>query len=168
MRAGYRGAARTVGVVLVLALAVFVAEVGLSYAADHRYEGQMGDAFNSDDDDGPAVQLGLTIAAVGLVTAGVVGTFVRRTRSLFLWSLLALGLVAMPAAVWAADHGPGNRCSYDRYGNYERCVSAAGAAQRDFALILMPIGLVYLVFWAVPRTGGGAAKRVRATTASIP
>lgn len=142
---------RAVGVVCVVVLAVVVVGVGLRYAAEHRYEGQMGASFNSDDDDGPAVQLGLLIAAAGLVLAGAVGTTVRRTRARILGSLVALVLVAAVAGAWASGHGPAHRCASDRYAGVDRCVSEAGAVQRDAAVVVVPVGLVLLVFWAVPR-----------------
>ena len=155
-----------VGVVCIVALAVGVVGTGLRYAAEHRYEGQMGASFNSDDDDGPAVQLGLVIAAAGLVLAGAAGTTVRRTRARVLGSVLALGLVAAVAGAWASGHAPDHRCASDRYAGVERCVSEAGAVQRDVAVVLVPTGLVLVVFWAVPRVR--SAKGRPAVVASPP
>jgi hypothetical protein len=168
MQVQRRAAAWTLGVALVLALAALLVGVGLGYAAAHRYEGEMGTAFNSDDDDGPAVQLGLTVGVVGVAIAGAVGAFVRRTRSRLLWSVLAFGLVATIGVDWATGHGPGHRCSYDRYGNSESCVSEAGAVQRDLALFLVPAGLVLSVFWVVPRAGSRSVHRGVATPGTLP
>jgi hypothetical protein len=113
----------------------------------------MGGSYISDNDDGPAVQLGVIIAMIGFVPAGVAGVFVRRTRPRFLGSLLILGLVVALAGVSAVARGPSRRCAYDRYGGSEQCVSEAGAVQRDFALVVVPVVLVYAVFWLVPTVG---------------
>jgi len=159
--------AQTVGVVALLALSAWLVGVGLGFAADHRYERQMGGEFNSDNDDGPFVQLGLIVAAIGLIPAGVAGVFVRRTRPRLLGSVLVLALVVVFAGVWAVDHGPSHRCAFDRYGGYETCVSEAGAVQRDFALVVAPVGLVYSVFWLVPRRRVGGSARTEGTLAPV-
>lgn len=145
---------RTIGVVALLVLATVVVCVGLGSAADHRYEGQMGASYNSDDDDGPAVKLGLVVAALGLIPAATAGLGVRRTRTRVAWSIAMFVLLTGMAVAWAADRGPDHRCSSDRYGGSTRCVSQAGAVERDAARILVPGGLVLVVFWAVPRVGG--------------
>lgn len=73
MQVQRREAAASVGVVLVLGVAALLVGAGLSYAAGHRYEGEMGTPFNSDDDDGPAVEAELTVAVVALAVAGTAG-----------------------------------------------------------------------------------------------
>lgn len=146
-----RRAAQTVGVVALLVLSTWLVGFGLGYAADHRYEREMGGEFSSDNDDGTAVRLGVIIAAIGLVPAAMVGVFVRRSRPRLLGSALVLALVVAVAGAWAEDHGPSHRCAFDRYGGYETCVSEAGAVQRDFALVVAPVALVNAVFWLTPR-----------------
>jgi hypothetical protein len=159
--------AQTVGGVALLAVSAWLVGVGLGYAADHRYERQMGGEFNSDNDDGPAVQLGVIVAAIGLIPAGVMGVFVRRIRPRLLGSVLVLVLVIAFAGAWALGHGPSRRCAFDRYGGYQTCVSEAGAVQRDFGLVVAPAVLVYSVFLLVPRAKVGASARSERTLETI-